>query len=277
MQVEDIQIAKIHADEEFNCRGPISPIDVVDLARNIDSRGLQNALVVQPYDSLKQAETGFDYRLISGYRRHKALMLLEKTTAPCNIMHGLSDQQARLMNLDENLSRKDLNIVQEAKALQRLYIAGMTQEQVASELHQSRGWVQIRYYVLTLPEDIQTECASGLLSQQQIRDLYTIGNKEKQYEAVRKIKDAKGRGEKGVKIKDTPKRSTTERKLRDRSEIFVMMDHIREAVGNNIGTRCLAWAAGEISQDELCQTVREVAEDKGVDYEIPKETLSKMS
>jgi ParB/RepB/Spo0J family partition protein len=276
MDVKDIPLGEIHADSDFNCRGVIAPIDVVDLARSIDANQLQNALVIQPYDEAAQAKTGFKYRLISGYRRFKALQLLEKPVAPCNIVVGLTDIQARLMNLDENLARKDLNIVQEAKALEKLYIAGMTQEQVAADLHQSRGWVQIRYYVLTLPTEIQVEAAGGLLSQQQIRDLYTLGNKEKQFEAVRKIKEGKERGEK-IKIKEPIKRPASTRKLRDRQEIFLMMDHIRESVGNNMGTRCLAWAAGEIADSDLFGDIKTLAQEKSVPYEVPKEALSPLS
>jgi len=41
MKVFDIPIDQIDADEAFNCRGVISPIDVASLAKDIEAEGLQ--------------------------------------------------------------------------------------------------------------------------------------------------------------------------------------------------------------------------------------------
>ena len=48
-----------------------------------------------------------------------------------------------------------------------------------------------------------------------------------------------------------------------------MQDHIQNAVGNNFGTRCLAWAAGQISDFELFEDIKERADINGKNYVIP--------
>lgn len=275
LQVSDIQLSDLHADENFNCRGSIAPIDVVDLARSMDEQGLQNPITIQPYDEKKRSETGFKYRIVSGYRRFMAAKILKWPTIPCIVRPELNDVQARLLNFGENLHRKDLNILQEARALMNLKIAGLGQEDVAKQLNQSRGWVQVRYYLLEMPKEIQQEAAAGLLTQQQIRDLYSMPSNAQRYEAVKAIKDAKLRGEKTPKtIKK--KISPFARKPRERSEVFMMLEHIQDTVGNNFGTRCLAWAAGEISDLDLFRDISTLAKEKGLFYAIPKEVVSSM-
>src|SRR5258706_4547785 len=169
MNIQELPLKDIFADTDFNCRGAIAPIDVVDLARDIDAHGLQQAIVVQPFK-----DPQYKYRIVAGYRRHKAFQVLQRETIPCNVVDGLSDVQARIMNLSENLKRKDLNMLQEAKALEHLKNAGLTQDDVAREIGMSRGWTQIRFMILDLPKEIQYEVAAGFLSQQQVRDLSTL-------------------------------------------------------------------------------------------------------
>lgn len=268
MQVVEIPLVDLHNDEDFNCRGKIAPIDVIDLVKSIEAMGLQNPITVQPYSSEMRAKTGKRYRIVSGYRRHMAYVVMKKESMPCIIRENLSDVDARLLNLGENLARKDLNILQEALALRKLKSAGLAQESVAEQLNMSRGWVQVRFMLLELPEPIQLEASAGLLNQQQIRDIYSLPTNDLRFEAVKQIKDAKGRGEKTPKVKKPNKLSIHLKQQRDRDAIFEMMEHIQEYVGNNFGTRCLAWAAGEIATAELMKDIRTIAEEKGINYTI---------
>jgi ParB/RepB/Spo0J family partition protein len=276
MDVRELKVAEIHDDEDFNCRGIVAPIDVVSLAKDIEARGLQNPIQVQEYSPEDQKRTGYRWKLIAGFRRHMAHRVLKRETISCSVLTGLTDVQARLLNFGENLNRQDLNILQEAKAIRNLLLAGMPQEEIAKQLNQSRGWVQVRFYVLTLPPEIQKEAAAGMLSQQQIRDLYTIKRPEDQYAAVREIKERKARGEKTVKVEKKKKIPVNMKMPRDRAAIFEMMDHIQGAIGNNFGTRCLAWSSGEISSLELFNDIKEIAEEEGKHYEIPEKALSVM-
>lgn len=280
MEIVDLPLSKLHADEEFNSRGRISLMDVTDLSRSMQESGLQQPINVSPYNDEERAKTGKDYLIICGYRRFHAARVLEWPTIPCVVQKRLSHLDALLLNLSENLHRKNLNILQEAKAISNLKAAGLTQEDVARYLQQSRGWVQVRFLLLDLPNEIQIEAAAGLISQQQIRDLSSIASKEDQFEAVRAIKDAKLKGEKSPKVHHkTIKagRSVMTRRERTRTEIFEMIEHIAENIGYNIGTRTLAWAAGEIADVELYRDIKNLADEKGIAYEMPSQAMPALS
>jgi ParB/RepB/Spo0J family partition protein len=268
-RIDQIEIATIFADPTFNCRGTaIAPIDVVDLAKDIEAHGLQQPIVVQPYDKYKPEI--FKYRVISGHRRYTAFKVLKRETIPCVININLTEAQALVLNLTENLHRKDLNVLQEAKALERLKMAGMSVSEVSKELGKSTTWVSVRYQLLELHEHIQNAAAAGFINQAQIRQLHQLPDMKQQLDAAAKIKKAKSRGEKPPKINpNQKKRNILKAKQRDRDDIFWMQDHIQEFVGNNFGTRCLAWAAGEITDFELFQAIQEEAHQSGKTYNIP--------
>jgi len=62
-------MSDIYVDEDFNCRKRITPIDVVDLAKDIKKNGLLQPVIVSIQSDEQQAENGKSYRLIAGFRR----------------------------------------------------------------------------------------------------------------------------------------------------------------------------------------------------------------
>lgn len=272
MKIEHPLIDDILCDDEFNCRGAIAPIDVIDLARSIDNIGLQQPITIQPYDK----HPGKKYRIISGHRRYQAYRLLQpkRETIPAIINSNPMDElSARKLNLEENLKRKDLNILQEARALIPFDRAGWTQEEMASQLAMSKGWVQTRLALLKLPEEIQQVAAAGLLTQDHIKQLSSIKSRQAQFEAVKKIKEAKLAGEKKKIEVVKKKRDVLAKKRREPSEMFDMIEMISKAIGFGFHTRCLAWAAGEISDFQLMQELKEESRKTGGSWDIPAETL----
>lgn len=268
--IVSLPVAKIWADPDFNCRGHIAPIDVLDLSKDIDSKGLQQPISVRNLTAEESQKTGYEYKVITGHRRHKAFEILKRLTIPCSINNSLSDSDALVLNLGENLHRKDLNIMQEAKALERLKLKGFSTNDVAKNINKSSMWVNIRYMLLELPDVIKEAAAAGYINQVQIKEIHKLGDYKKQIDAAKQIKKAKARGEKAPKILK-PKRDMFKRKPRDTDDIFFMQAHIQEAVGNSFGTRCLAWAAGEISDLDLYRDVQAIAVAAGITYSIPYE------
>lgn len=275
-EVRMVLISEIHADPDFNCRGAIAPIDVVDLAKDIQQNGLLQPVVISPYNEERQIDTGFKFKLIMGFRRHKAHQINESIYIQAKIKDVQDDRKARILNLSENVKRKDLNIVQEANALRALKNLGATQEDVSMELGMSKGWVQVRFMLLDLPEEIHKEAAADMLTQYQIRELYSLrGDKEALFAAVKKIKTHKLSGSKGA-FKPPKKKKATTKKQRTKTEIVEMMQHFQgiPEIGNGLWTRALAWAAGEINDYEMYASIKEYADLVGVNYEIPEEILS---
>ena len=267
-----IPLTDIHMDEEFNCRGRIAPIDVVDLAKDIEANGLIQPVTVAPYPEDMIKKTGCKYRLIAGYRRYMSHRVIQRSEIPAIIRPDMADDmKARFFNLSENLKRQDLDIVQEAKAIKRLKDLGVAEVATAERLGKSRGWVQIRYMLLSLPEAIQAECTAGFITQSNIRELFAINNtagKDSCFAAAKKLKEAKISGRKAMNV--NPNRAKPTAKYhRKRSEIFEVMDNIQRQLGNFIGTRLLAWCAGEISNAELYMSIEEYANENGLDYTNP--------
>ena len=266
-----IPLNDILADENFNCRGHIAPIDVVSLAKDIQERGLIQPVTVAPLP--EGHESGKKYRLIAGYRRYTAHKVISKPDIDSIVREDMADEAAaRFFNLAENLQRTDLTIVQEAKALVRLKEVGVGEVEAAERLNVSRGWIQIRYMLLALPVEVQAEVEAGYITQTQIRELYTIHKKyseEELFAAVRKLKDAKITGKKDVTVNPNLTKPTAKRH-RKRGEIQQMMDHIQVNIGNGLHTRCLAWASGEISDSDLFDSIAEFADDNCINYIKPE-------
>ena len=270
--VHEIPMKEIFSDPEFNCRGYIAPIDVTSLAKDIKENGLQSPIIVQGYSNPTMPDV--KYRIVAGHRRHKAFMINEATEIPAFIRYGLSELSARLINLTENISRKNLNILEEAKSLKALKTLGMTQEDTAHALNATRGWIQIRFMLLDLPEEIQLEAKAETISQQTIRDLYTLKKQNKTneelFEFVKRFKEARKNGEKIV-IRAASKRTGSTKRMRQRGEIFKLQEIISKTFGNGLTTRALAWSAGEIYDKDMIETLTLMAEKQGVTYEPPED------
>ena len=272
MELIYLKVKDIDDDPELNCRGKITPIDVVDLAKDIVVRGLIQPIAVSEYDSAKKLQTGKKWRLLAGFRRHMAHVVNESKEIACVIRQIDNELDALTFNLAENIKRKDLTILQEALAIKRLRDLGVTENEAAIKLDASRGWVQVRFMLLGLPEEVQKEAASGIITQENIRQLYTIyhktGDKNQIFEAVRQLKAAKIRG-RTIKINANKETAKRQKKHRKRPEIFELMDHLQDTIGNGLHTRVLSWAAGEISNEDVFYSIKIHADKQGIPYNIP--------
>ena len=271
-EIMNLPLKMILMDQNLNCRGDIAPMDVNELAKDIQKNGLLSPVIVQKFEK-DHLGVLYPWRLIAGFRRFTAHKVLGVKTIRCVISGVNNDKDARVINLRENLLRKDLNMMEEAQAVQHLRGFDMTMQEIAAELGKSFSWVQIRMYLLELPQEIQTQAAVGIITQHQIRDLKNLPTKEMQFEAVKQIVVAKEKGERSPIIRPKKSESALTKRLRKKSEIFVMMDHIQESVGNNFGTRCLAWTAGEITDNAIYQEIRAIANKMDRPYIIPNESV----
>jgi ParB-like chromosome segregation protein Spo0J len=194
----------------------------------------------------------------------------------CIVRGPIDDIEAKVLNLAENLDRKDLNILQEAKAIESLEHLGLNRDEIAQKTGQSHGWVQVRLYLLQLPPDVQKEAASGILGQHHVRDLYSMRNNQAEmYEAVRKIKDAKLRGQSIQRVR--PKTESPDKKRqRDSAEVYKLICHILENVGPCLATRALAWRNGEITDLDMFQSIKDECKKLGREYVIPSLAISNL-
>lgn len=257
----DLEMNEVFSDSSFNCRGVISPFDVRDLAQDIEARGLQTPITVQPFNS-----PPFKWRIVAGHRRHMAFESLERKSIPAFIKEGLSEEDSIVYNLNENLKRKELNAVQEADVCSKLQNLGHSISEIAHLTKTSIPWVNVRLMILELAPEIQREVSAGLITLDQVKRLARASSLENQQELVRAMKDQKLLGRK--RVNETKKQENL-KKARSRGEINIFQQVVMNVLGEDFSVRCLAWAQGEISDKEIHESLHEEAKIFDKNYSIP--------
>jgi len=264
-QAYPLPAAAIYYDAAFNCRGEFTLQSVRELAESITEAGrLICPVVVQPWTK----EPGFQYRLIVGHRRFRAATeFLNWTEIPAYVCEGLSDHEARMLNLVENLQRKSLNILEEARAIQNLYPEGTSVREAARELKQPTRWIWIRRQLLRMPEAIQQKAAAGLLSQSNLDTLAGIESPAEQTAAADKIAEARQRG-KGKFLPGLARTYRRRQSVRPREEINRMIERILDAGIGGLPPRVAAWCAAQISDEDLLKDIEAAAPDGAANHDL---------
>jgi ParB/RepB/Spo0J family partition protein len=266
MSMDDIRV-----DVEFNCRGEeVTPSSVFDLAQDIKKNGLLQPVTVGP------VEADGKRLLIAGYRRYAAHKVLKRDEIFVSVRDDFTDHNTLLlMNLRENVQRTDLNIVQEAKALDRLIHLGLSEEKIAAELNKSRGWVQLRVMVRALPEELYPHILDNTFSQTNVRELYTSMLKKSREDFINDVKWLKNKkaiGKKGASLKDKEKvaEPATGLKKRTPEELFLLQGRIHRMfeMGHPIAV-VLGWAAGAIASKDMENMLQQHCQDNDLVYEEP--------
>lgn len=239
--VYQVQIDKIWVDEGFNCRSNISRESINELMESIKQDDLLFPIVVQPMSDVETPNTAYDFRLVCGYRRYMAVKGLGWTTVPANIRVGLTDRQARLMNFQENLERKDLNILEEARTIDKLYPIHKSNLVIAEELKRPVEWVRVRRRLLEMSRFVQDAAASGRLLAQDMNRVYSSPDPDKM--ALEIIK-ARREG----RMRAFARHQRFIRKKKEVQELLARL--LADGFHPNV-LKPLAWAIGEIDDREL--------------------------
>ncbi len=270
-ELKDIPVSELFIDHEWNHRGRVAPIDVIDLAKSIERDGLQSPINVQPYAD--PSHPGLKYKVVDGHRRAMSFHVLKRKEIPAFVKVYENDLAARSQSLIANIQRKNLNIKQEAQALKPFLDAYWGENELADHFSQSRGWVKIRIMLLNLDERVQDYAAAGLITQEHIKVLQGK-SVDAQMAFIREVKEAKAKGEKIILEKTIKKVNPHEKKIRGREEIFTKISEIYgTGVPMGLWSRCLSWAAGQITEYELMKDIEEWAIENGKPYRIPNEML----
>jgi ParB family chromosome partitioning protein len=127
--------------------------------------------VIQPI-SVRQTSDG--YELVAGERRLRAARVAGLSEIPCIIIKAGEKSSAQLA-ITENLQRCDLDIFEEAQALERLLsTANMTQSQLALELCMSQSAVANKLRLLRLDENTRQIVRKHGLSERHARALLRV-------------------------------------------------------------------------------------------------------
>lgn len=150
-----------------------------ELAASIKEHGVIQPIIVR--------NIGGKYEIIAGERRYKASALAGLTKIPA-IIRNLDDKESSKVALLENLQRKDLNAIEEARTYQKiLELDEMTQEELAKTMGKSQSAVANKIRLLSLPDEIQTALLKEQISERHARSLLNISNPAEQIEMLKKI------------------------------------------------------------------------------------------
>ncbi len=150
MQVRNIPVAEI-CPSELNPRKTFDQETLQELAQNIKENGL-----VQPITVRKTKKAPYKYEIVCGERRYRATLLNQSEDIQC-IVKELDDKQAFAAMIIENLQRKDIDPMEEAAALSKLYEDGtMNTTEMAKMLGKSTSFVVGRIQLNNIiPEFVQ--------------------------------------------------------------------------------------------------------------------------
>lgn len=151
-----------------------------ELSQSIKEHGVLQPILVRP-----QIYGG--YQIVAGERRYRASRMAGLTEIPA-IIKELSDSETMQIALIENLQRRDLSDLEEAKGYQTLMDEyGFSQEDVARTVGKSRSAVANTLRLLGLPDDVKELLEQGKISAGHARALLAVDQDKQIKEAADKI------------------------------------------------------------------------------------------
>jgi len=245
-----IPIAAVYFDKEFNCRGVFTPQSCLELAGSMRTQGLKIPIMVQPREDVLGLPAEYEFRIVAGHRRYTAAKyLLHWETIPATVMSGLSEADARFLNLLENLERKNLTLMQEARALRASFPPGTQFEQMAASLNKSSPWCRLRWRILDLPDEVLKLVEQNVLGVSDLQLLLYKSGKE-QLAMAAEIQTAKLQGYSTRRYAHLRGRRTA----RPRKVIDEMLTNLMVEGHYPDPYRALAWAAGHLSDEEFLES-----------------------
>lgn len=144
-----------------------------ELADSIEQHGIIQPLIVRKSDV-----QGYD--IVAGERRFRGAQLVGLDRVPV-VVREFSEIELMEVAVIENLQREDLNALEIADAYANLMDkAGLTQEQLARRVGQSRSHVANMLRLLQLPVPVRNHVSRGTLSMGHARALLAVEDEEKQ-------------------------------------------------------------------------------------------------
>lgn len=154
-----------------------------ELAVSIKEHGVIQPIIVRKVNG--------KYEIIAGERRYKASALAGLTKIPA-IIRDLDDKESSKVALLENLQRRNLNPIEEARTYQKiLEIDQITQDELAKTMGKSQSAVANKIRLLSLPDTVQDALLKEQISERHARALLNVPDADKQTEMLQKIIDTK--------------------------------------------------------------------------------------
>lgn len=149
-----------------------------ELSESIKQHGIIQPLVLR--------KLGNKYEIIAGERRYKAATMAGLQTVPC-IISDIDDNQSAEIALVENIQRRNLTPIEEAKSYKNLLDRGyLTQTELAEKMGVSQSSIANKLRLLNLADEVQEALLQEKISERHARSLLALP-KDEQIEWLKKI------------------------------------------------------------------------------------------
>jgi len=179
---KDIQLIPVEdiIPNRFQPRLAFDETGLKELSESIKQHGIIQPLVLR--------RLGDKFEIIAGERRYKAATMAGLAKVPA-IISNIDDNQSAEVALVENIQRRNLTAIEEAKSYKSLLDRGyLTQEQLAEKMGVSQSSIANKLRLLNLDEDVQNALLNEKISERHARALLAL-SKEDQKKWLKKIID----------------------------------------------------------------------------------------
>lgn len=172
----DIEVEDIHPAED-NPRQDLG--DLSELVESIKGVGILQPLIVVPRPGMP------GYLNVAGHRRLAAAKLAGLTTVPCIVRHDLDAQARREAMLVENIQRRDLSVLEEARGYTQLVNDhGYSQRDLAAKLGVNQSHISKRIKLMVLPAELLDKVDAGEVTVETGLQLATLQKDPERFQAV---------------------------------------------------------------------------------------------
>ena len=150
--------------------------EMKELAASIKDVGVLQPLIVRKFGSEGDK---ISYEIVAGHRRWRACKSIDRDEVPCVVV-SLNDEEAKLTQITENLHRKNLNPMEEARAFHALWKDGVAGEaqRIAEMVGKDAKYVYRSLELLKLPKRAQEALEKGLISAAHGHQIARVGPKQ---------------------------------------------------------------------------------------------------
>ncbi len=171
--IEDIIPNRFQPRLTFNEEG------LSELTESIKQHGIIQPLVVR--------KLGDKYEIIAGERRYKAATQAGLAKVPV-IISDIDDNKSAEVALVENIQRRNLTAIEEAKSYKNLLDRGyLTQEQLANKMGVSQSAIANKLRLLNLDSEVQDALLNEKISERHARALLGLEDSNEQKKWLKRI------------------------------------------------------------------------------------------
>lgn len=163
--VLEVEVGLIR-DNRFQPRQHYAEAALDELAASIKEKGLLQPILVRKHSD--------GYEVVAGERRLKAARKLGLSKVPV-IIREVTDKEALVLALVENVQREELDPIEKAQSYRRLCDEfGYSQDEIAKSVGKDRATISNLLRLLKLSDEMQTAVSEGKIAEGHARALLSV-------------------------------------------------------------------------------------------------------